>query len=110
MLFPTTGLNQCHGANCRVLDKAIGYLGTISHTMQWTTVRKSSLGSGIWAKTWRGDEASYTDTWGKRIPGNICMENIRKYTTKPCGEGHRQGVLVSVSKQGLNDDSEQTRG
>lgn len=38
------------------------------------------------------------------------MENIRKYTTKPCGEGRRQGVLVSVSKQGLNDDSEQTRG
>lgn len=27
---------------------------------------------------------------------------IEKKNTKPCGEGHRQGVLVSVSKQGLN--------
>ena len=35
---------------------------------------------------------------------------IEKKNTKSCGEGHRQGVLVSVSKQGLNDDSEQTGG
>ena len=68
------------------------------------TVRKSLLGSGIWAKNWRGDEASYTDTWGKGIPDR------KKKNTKSCGEGHRQGVLVSVSKQGLNDDSEQTGG
>lgn len=30
--------------------------------------------------------------------------------TKPCGDSHKPGVLVSVSKQVLNDDSEQTRG
>lgn len=29
---------------------------------------------------------------------------------KPCGGGHKQGDLVSMSKQGFNDDRERKRG
>ena len=45
-----------------------------------------------------------------QIPEEREFQIEKKKNTKSCGEGHRQGVLVSVSKQGLNDDSEQTGG
>ena len=37
-----------------------------------------------------------------QIPEEREFQIEKKKNTKPCGEGHRQGVLVSVSKQGLN--------
>lgn len=40
---------------------SLGYLGTYYYAMQiQTTVRRYSMGSSIWAKRLRGDEASYT--------------------------------------------------
>ena len=46
MLFPTTGLNQSHGAKYRVLDKAVGYFVTILHTMVVNNILRKALLEG----------------------------------------------------------------
>ena len=50
------------------------------------------------------------EAWKQVIQISGEIEFWVETNTKPHGGGHRQGVLVPMSKQGFNDDSGQAKG